>query len=130
MATTRRRARTEEGQFMADDPATPEQNEAFEEPDAADQPLSVASLADFLGDKHPDREQLTQALAVAKAAAETFLGAPVGDAAPHNIRHGVHLLASHLLLTDASLDEPPTDGEIPLVIRYFWRTADAGCQPI
>lgn len=129
MATTRRRARTDDGQFKPDDPATREVDEAFEEPAAADQPLSIHSLAQFLADERPNKVRLGQALALAKAAAEAFTGAPVGDAAPHNIRHGIHLLAAHLLLTN-ELDSPPDAAAIPLVIRYFWRSADAGRQPV
>lgn len=121
---TRKRARTDDGQFKADDPATAEINEAFE----VDQALSVDSLAAFIGDEQPDRERLQQALTVAKDAAAVFTGAAIGDTASHAIRQGVHLLAAQLLIT-GQLDTTPTDEDIPLVVRYFWRLADAGSQP-
>ncbi|NBS70283.1 hypothetical protein EBT31_15435 [bacterium] len=125
---TRKRARTDEGQFKADNPDTPNTNEAFA-PATADLPLSVDSLAEFLGDQQPDRERLAQALTLARAAAEASTGAAVADAAPHPIRHGVHMLAAHLLITD-QLQDQPTGEQIPLVVRALWRQADAGHQSI
>lgn len=125
---TRKRARTDEGQFKADNPETSNTNEAFA-PATADLPLTVASLAEFLGDQQPDRERLAQALTLARAAAEASTGAAVADAAPHPIRHGVHMLAAHLLITD-QLQDQPTGEQIPLVVRALWRQADAGHQSI
>jgi len=121
MATTRKRARTDEGKFQADDPATPAINEAF----ALDLPLTVDSLAAFMEIEQPDRTRLALALDLAKEAALAATGQPVGDAAPHGIRHGVHMLASQLLIKDA-LEAAPTGAEIPGVVRYLWQAADAG----
>ena len=118
MATTRKRARTAEGQFQADDPATPEQNEAY----AQDMPLDVASLAAFMEIEQPDRERLGLALELAKDAAFAVTGRPVGERASHGIRHGVHMLASQLLLKDA-LEKAPAGVEIPGVVRYHCKTA-------
>lgn len=123
---TRKRARTDDGQFKADDPATPAVNEAFEA-SSIDLPLSVASLAEFLGDEQPDRARLEQALTLARAAAEAFTGAAVADTAAHPVRHGVHMLAAQLLITN-QLDAAPDAADIPLVVRYLWRSADAGRQ--
>lgn len=121
---TRKRARDDDGQFKADDPATEAVNEAFE----IEQDLNVDSLAAFIGDDKPDRKRLDRALARAREAAETFIGEPVGDTAPHAIRQGVHLLAAQLLITD-QLDAAPSEESIPLLVRYYWRLADAGRQP-
>jgi hypothetical protein len=121
MATTRKRARTEEGQFKGDDPATPERNEAY----VQDLPLTVDSLAAFMEIEQPDRERLGLALRLAKEAALAVTGRPVGDTAPHGIRHGVHMLAAQLLIRD-QLDAAPQGAEIPGVVRYLWKTADAG----
>ena len=93
------------------------------------QALSVDSLAEFLGDAQPDRDRLEQALTLAREAAEAFTGAAVADTAPHPIRHGVHMLAAQLLINN-QLDAAPATDAIPLVVRYFWRTADAGRQPV
>jgi hypothetical protein len=121
MATTRKRARTTEGQFQADDPSTPERNEAY----VQDLPLNVDSLAAFMGIEQPDRARLSTALGLASTAAEAVIGRPIGEAEPHGIRHGVHMLASQLLIKDA-LEVAPTGAEIPGVIRYLWKAADAG----
>lgn len=121
MATTRKRARTDEGKFMGDDPATPERNEAY----VQDMPLSVDSLAAFMEIEQPDRKRLGLALELAKEAALAVIGRPVGDTAPHAIRHGVHMLASQLLIKD-QLEAAPQGAEIPGVVRYLWKTADAG----
>lgn len=118
MATTRKRARTTEGQFKADDPATPERNEAY----VQDLPLNVDSLAAFMEIEQPDRKRLGQALELAKEAALAVTGKPVGERANHGIRHGVHMLASQLLLKDA-LEAAPSGAEIPGVVRYLWKTA-------
>jgi hypothetical protein len=122
MATTRRkRAHTQEGHFQSDDPSTPERNEAY----AQDLPLNVASLAAFMEIEQPDDERLSRALDLAKEAALTVTGQPVGDFACHGIRHGVHMLASQLLIKDA-LDDAPAAADIPGVVRYLWKTANAG----
>jgi hypothetical protein len=121
MATTRKRARTDEGKFQADDPATPAVNEAY----VQNLPLTVDSLAAFMEIEQPDRARLALALDLAKEAALAATGQPVGDAAPHGIRHGVHMLASQLLIKDA-LEAAPESAEIPGVVRYLWKTADAG----
>jgi hypothetical protein len=121
MATPRKRARTAAGQFQGDDPATPERNEAY----AQDLPLSIDSLAAFMEIEQPDRQRLGLALDLAKDAALAVTGRPVGDIAPHSIRHGVHMLASQLLIKD-QLDAAPQGAEIPGVVRYLWKTADAG----
>jgi hypothetical protein len=121
MATTRKRARTDEGKFQADDPATPERNEAY----VQDFPLSVDSLAAFMEIEQPDRERLGRALDLAKEAALAVTGQTVGKTAAHGIRHGIHMLASQLLIKD-QLDAAPQDAEIPGVVRYLWKTANAG----
>ena len=121
MATTRKRARTTAGQFQSDDPATPERNEAF----IQDLPLSVDSLAAFMAIDQPDRERLGLALSLAKDAALAVTGLPVGDTANHGIRHGIHMLAAQLLIRD-QLDAPPESAAIPGVVRYLWKTANAG----
>lgn len=118
MATTRKRARTTEGQFQADDPATPEQNEAY----VQDLPLDVDSLAAFMEIEQPDRERLGLALELASTAATNTIGRPIRAAEPHGIRHGVHMLAAQMLLKDA-LEEAPQGAEIPGVVRYLWKTA-------
>lgn len=118
MATTRKRARTTTGQFQADDPVTEQRNEAY----VQDLPLDVDSLAAFMEIEQPDRARLGMALDLAKQAALTFTGKPVGERASHGIRHGIHMLASQLLLKDA-LDEAPEGAEIPGVVRYLWKTA-------
>jgi len=93
------------------------------------QELSVDSLAAFIGDEQPDRDRLEQALTLACEAAEAFTGEAVAELAPHPIRHGVHMLAAQLLITN-QLDAAPAAEAIPLVVRYFWRAADAGRQPV
>lgn len=90
--------------------------------------ISVDSLAAFIGDDQPDRDRLEQALARAREAAESFTGAQVADTATHAIRQGIHLLAAQLLITD-QLDAAPAEDSIPLVVRYYWRLANAGRQP-
>lgn len=95
---------------------------------APPQPVSVDALAAFIGDEQADPARLQQALALATDAAQASTGKAVGDTAPHAIRHGVFLLASHLLITD-QLEEPPAEIDIPLVVRAFWRQADAQLQP-
>jgi hypothetical protein len=118
MATPRKRARTAAGQFQADDPATPESNEAYSQ----DLPLDVASLAAFMEIEQPDRERLGLALELAKQAARSATGQPVGDIVSHGIRHGVHMLAAQLLIKD-QLEATPQGVEIPGVVRYLWKTA-------
>lgn len=93
------------------------------------QAVSIESLADFLGDQQPDRDRLEQALALAKDAAQSFTGIFIGETATHPIRQGLFMLAAKLLITN-QLDEPPAETTIPLVVRYFWRAADAGRQPV
>jgi hypothetical protein len=121
MATTRKRARTAAGQFQADDPATPERNEAY----VQNLPLDVDSLAAFMEIEQPDRKRLGLALDLAKEAALAVTGKPVGERASHGIRHGVHMLASQLLIKD-QLEAAPVGAEIPGVVRYLWNTSDAG----
>lgn len=115
---TRKRARTTAGQFQADDPATTERNEAY----VQDLPLDVDSLAAFIEIEQPDRERLGRALELAKEAALAVTGRPVGEAASHGIRHGIHMLASQLLLKD-QLEAAPVGAEIPGVVRYLWKSA-------
>jgi hypothetical protein len=118
MATTRKRARTDDGQFKADDPTTSDRNEAY----VQDLPLDIDSLAAFMDIEQPDRERLGRALDLAKEAALAATGQPVGDAAGHGIRHGVHMLAAQLLLKD-QLEAAPAGADIPGVVRYLWKTA-------
>ena len=105
MATTRKRASTP--------PAA-----------APDQAVSIDSLAAFMAIEQPDRDRLGLALNLAKDAALSVTGQPVGDTASHGIRHGVHMLAAQLLIKD-QLDATPQGAEIPGVIRYLWKAADA-----
>lgn len=115
---TRKRARNDAGKFKADDPATPERNEAF----VQDLLLNVDSLAAFMEVQQPDRERLGRALELASTAAAATIGRMLRDAEPHPIRHGVHMLASQLLLKDA-LDAVPEGVSIPAVVRAFWKQA-------
>lgn len=94
-------------------------------PAVADQAVTIDSLAAFMEIKQPDRKRLGAALLLAKDAALHTTGKPVGDIASHNIRHGVHMLASQLLIKD-QLETAPRGAEIPGVVRYLWKTADAG----
>jgi hypothetical protein len=116
MATTRKRARTEEGQFKADDPSTPHLNEAW---------ITTDGLAEFIG-FNGDKSKLDKAIKLSASAAEAFLGKPVPAQMSHNLAQGLKLLATKLLLTD-KLSDSPTEQEIPLVVRYYFRlAADAG----
>lgn len=117
---TRKRARNADGEFLGDDPATP-QNEAFvdQDPDLA---VSVGSLAGFMEIEQPDAERLARALELSKTAAAAFIGRPVRDAEPHGIRHGIHMLAAQLLIKNM-LATAPEGVEIPGVVRYLWQTA-------
>lgn len=92
---------------------------------AADLPIDIDSLAAFMGIEQPDRERLGSALGLALDAAAAATGAPVGETASHGIRHGVHLLASQLLIKD-QLDSAPEGTDIPLVVRYLWKADNAG----
>lgn len=115
--TQRKRAQNDLGHFTADDPSTPDLNEAYE---PALLPLDVESLAAFLQIEHPDRQRLATALDLASQAAAATIHRPITPQEPHAIRHGVHMLASQLLLADR-LQEIPTT--IPLVIRALWAQA-------
>lgn len=119
---TRKRARTDDGQFKADDPATPATNEAFE-PASAHLPVSVDSLAAFMEIAQPDRERLGLALELASTAAANTIGRAIRAAEPHGVRHGIHMLAAELLIKD-QLEAVPEGVEIPAVIRYLWKSAD------
>lgn len=121
---TRKRARTSSGQFQGDDASTPAVNEAWVNV-APDQPVTVDTLASFVGSQKPDRDRMAQALELAREAAEAFTGKPVPEQMSHPMRQGVQLLASRLLLT-GQLDSPVPLDEIPLVVRYYWRLAGAG----
>ena len=126
---TRKRARTDAGEFKPDDPATPEVNEAYTADADPVLNMSVDSLAVFMEIAQPDRERLGRALELASTAAASVLGRCVRDAEPHGVRHGVHMLASQLLLKD-QLAVAPSGAEIPGVVRYLWRSADAGLQSL
>ena len=78
------------------------------------QALDVDSLAAFMGIDQPDRDRLGHALELATAAAKTITGQIIGDMEPHGIRHGVHMLASELLIRD-QLEDIPEPSAIPLV---------------
>ena len=112
MATTRKRARTDEGKFQGDDPATPEVNEAW---------VTAESLADFIG-FNGDKAKLNKAIKLSTAAAESFLGRPVPAEMGHNLAQGIKMLATKLLLTD-KLEEAPEEKDIPLVVRYHFKLA-------
>lgn len=88
---------------------------------ATDLPLDVNSLAAFMEIEQPDRARLGRALELAKDAAAAVIGRPLRDAEPHGIRHGVHMLASQLLIKD-TLEATPEGPEIPGVVRYLWKT--------
>jgi hypothetical protein len=87
-----------------------------------EQAVSIDSLAAFMEIEQPDRERLGLALELAKEAALAVTGKPVGDVACHGVRHGVHMLASQLLLKN-QLDASSSGAEIPGVVRYLWKTA-------
>jgi hypothetical protein len=92
--------------------------------------LSVDSLADFLAIEHPDRDRLSRGLDIAIMAAQDYLGEPITpEALPNPIRHGIHMLAAQLLVTDR-LEQVPAQAEIPAVIRALWSHANAGPAPI
>jgi hypothetical protein len=108
--TTRKRPQTEsEAEQVIDAPAT------------QDLPLNVDSLAEFMELEEPDRDRLSIALELAKEAATATTGRPIGETACHGIRHGIHMLASQLLLKEATA--VPVGLEIPAVVRYLWQTA-------
>jgi hypothetical protein len=117
---TRKRARTSAGHFQAGEPSTPERNEAY----AQDLPLNVDSLAAFMSLEQPDRARLQQSLDLASQAAAAYIGRPITGNEPHGIRHGIHMLAAQLLIKDR-LDAAPQGAEIPGVVRYLWKTANA-----
>jgi hypothetical protein len=121
MTTTRKRARTTAGQFQADNPSTPERNEAY----IQDLPLNVDTLAAFMALEQPDRARLQQGLDLATQAAAAYISRPITGNEPHGIRHGIHMLAAQLLIADR-LDATPTGQQIPGVVRYLWKTAHAG----
>lgn len=92
--------------------------------------LSVDSLAKFLSIEHPNRARLGTALDLATTAAQDYLGQPITpEALPHPIRHGIHKLATHLLLTH-QLERVPAQAEIPAIVRGLWRHASAGPAPV
>lgn len=92
--------------------------------------LSVDSLADFLSIEHPDRDRLWRALDLATTAAQDYLGEPITpEALPHPIRHGIHMLAAQLLVTD-QLERVPAQVEIPAIVRGLWRHASVGPAPV
>ena len=92
--------------------------------------LSVDSLADFLSIEHPDRDRLWRALDIAITAAQDYTGEAVTpEALPHPIRHGIHMLAAQLLVTDR-LEQVPAQAEIPAIVRGLWRHASAGPAPV
>lgn len=126
---TRKRARNDAGEFKPDDPATPEVNEAYTDDAGPVLNMSVDSLAAFMEIAQPDRERLGRALELAKEAAAAAIGRPISDAEPHGIRHGIHMLASQLLIKD-QLAAMPAGAEIPGVVRYLWRSSDAGLQSL
>lgn len=110
----RKRARTENGQFASDDASTPTVNEAWLTPDA---------MAEFMGAPgKPD--DLACALELARNAAQRALGAPVPEQMPHALAQGIKLLAGRLLLT-GKLDAEVNPSDIPLVVRYYFKLADA-----
>lgn len=113
---TRKRARTEMGQFQGDDPSTPHINEAWVVADTAD-------LAAFMALEQPDEPRLALALTRAKEAAATVTGQPVPERMRHELRQGIRLLASQLLLKDADLSAPVEPEAIPLVARYYFKLA-------
>lgn len=95
------------------------------EPAAPDQSISVDSLAAFMAVEQPDREAMSKALDRAKEAAASLAGIAVPDVASNTLRQSIHLLASKLLISQ-QLDEPVQAHEVPLVVRYYWKLANAG----
>jgi hypothetical protein len=83
--------------------------------------LTAAQLAEFLGGELDGaKEQIDQALKLSIAAAERFTGRPVPNQMPHNLAHGIRLLAASLLLRNR-LEEPVADSDIPMLARYHWK---------
>lgn len=109
MATTRKRTQ-------------PPPTEPAAVPAGMELPLDVDSLAAFMEIEQPDRDRLSRALDLAKEAALAVTGQPIGDHANHGIRHGIHMLASQLLIKD-HLEAAPVGAEIPGVVRYLLKTA-------
>jgi hypothetical protein len=114
MATTRRRARTDEGQFQGDDPSTPVVNEAW---------LNAQALSEFIG-VSGDEADLTRALELARNAAQRALGRPIPEEMPHALAQAIKLLAARLLLAN-KLDDEVNPSDIPLVVRYYLRLSGA-----
>jgi hypothetical protein len=78
--------------------------------------IEVRDLAAFMGTElEPTAAE--RALEQATAAAETKIGAPVPEHPTHNLRQGILLLASQLLMAGDDADELP----IPLTVRFYWR---------
>ena len=113
MATSRKRARTDDGKFQANNPETTHVNEAW---------ISADKLVEFIG-FNGDRVKLGKAIELATAAAKAQTGLDALPAElPHNLAQGLKLLATKLLLTD-KLDAVPAEHEIPLVVRYYFKLA-------
>lgn len=118
MATTRKtRARTNNGQFQGDDPATSAVNEAWKTTVAAE------DLAAYIG-WEGDKIKLRKAIDLSTAAIEEQLGRELPAVLPHELAQAVRLAATKLLLTD-KLDQPMKAEDLPAVARYFVRLASA-----
>lgn len=103
-------------------PRTRTRKRARSDESETDLPLNIDSLAAFMEIEQPDRARLGQALDLARAAAAATIGRSMRDAEPHGIRHGIHMLASELLIKD-QLEAAPVGAEIPGVVRYLWKAS-------
>jgi hypothetical protein len=78
--------------------------------------IEVRDLAAFMGTEL-EQTAAERALEQATAAAAAEIGAPVPEHPSHNLRQGILLLASQLLMAGADADDLP----IPLTVRFYWR---------
>lgn len=114
MAVRRRRARNPEGEYLADNPATPEVNEAWVQ-DEFD-PVAYLKLPGV------SREDCRKALDLARQVAGSTYGRQMPQdpsGLPHHVQQGIRLLATTLLMRGA-LSDVPTGREIPAVCRYYF----------
>lgn len=105
MATTTRKRRTS----PAVEPVEPAAAAA------PPQPLTVADLAEFMGDAADDDHQA--ALDWARAMVANHMGQALPAALRHNLRQALLLTAARWLLTGGENPDEP----IPLQARYFLR---------
>lgn len=84
---------------------------------APPQPLTPADLAAFMGNELPSLQDddPQAALDWARAMIAPYLGQPIPDALPHNLRQALLLTAARWLLTGGENPDEP----IPLQARYL-----------